>query len=106
MAVVVGGREQFHRKVFRVLRPLQRIDIQFVHFLAQHHAFAGPQRFAPLFGTEIFGFQIRLRQRIFLEVAKMLTVGSQVFQPAGEIFVLELREDALTVEKSARYDTK
>jgi len=67
MAVVIGGREQFHRQLFRVLGPFQRIDIQFDHFLAQHHPLAGSESFTPFLGTEIFGFQIRLRQQVLLE---------------------------------------
>ena len=99
VAVVIGGGEQFHRAVFAAL---QRIDIQLVHFLAQHHALAGAQGFAPLVGTEVFRVQVRLRQDILLKISQDVDdVRMQVLEPAGEIFVLELREDALAFEQRA-----
>ena len=58
--------------------------------------------FAPFLGAEIFGFQIRLRQDILLKIAQNLDFARiLIFEPAGEVFVLELREDAFTVEKCA-----
>ena len=81
---------------------LQRIDIQFVHFLAQHHALAGAQGLAPLVGAEIFGRQVRLRQDVLLEIAQHVDFARvQLLEPAREVFVLELREDALAVEQRA-----
>ncbi len=100
IAVVESGREQPDRNLpGRICA--QRIHIEFVHLLAQHHTLAGAQCLAPFVGVEI-GRHFRLRQRLLEESHR---IGARIWQPIGElprkVFRLELADDALALQGRA-----
>ena len=51
VAVVLRGGEQAHRQV--LVASVQRVEVELVDLLAQHHALAGAHGFAPLVGLEV-----------------------------------------------------
>ena len=105
VAVVIGGREQLDRAVFAAL---QRVHVQFVHLLAQHHALAGAQGFAPFVGAEVLRMTSPAPAARFPEnlPRTLMTSGCRSSKPVGKIFVLELGEDAFAVEHTRRYETR
>ena len=98
VAVVIGSREQFDR---RVCSTRQRIHIKLIHLLSQHHAFASSQRFAPLVGSEVQGIKVGFRQGMLLECAQHLLTRFLMLKPVREVFVLKVAQDAFAVEKHA-----
>ena len=90
MAVVVGSRKELDGTVLVFL--LQRINIELVYFLAQHHAFAGAQRFAPFFGREdLRASRSGSGSVVFLKVSQNVLFGwAECLEPGGEILVLEV----------------
>ena len=93
LAVVGGGRKQPHGN-FRGHRSSESIDVELIALLAQHHALAGAQCFAPFPGAQI-AIKFRFRQCFFRTAARWQETGRKIF--GGE-----LGEDALTVECRTR----
>src|SRR5262245_15170521 len=89
MTVVVSSREQLDRAVLVVF--LQRLNIKFVHLLAQEHSLACAQRFAPLVSGEILSVEIRFGQLVFLKLAQeVLFRRVEGLIPGRKVLVFEV----------------
>ena len=86
VAAVIGGGIEAHRHVGALV---ERVYIQFEHFLAKHHALAGTQGFAPFLSGKISRGQCRLWELVFGESWN------------SGILVLKRREDAIPFESGS-----